>query len=73
MLNAFKDDFGNISLLPALFGRKEFVLTHNVEDFEKVLRNEGIWPVRPGSEAMHYHRHVLRADFFQGSEGLLAT
>ena len=73
MLNAFKEDFGIICRLPALFGRQEFVLTHNVEDFEKVLRNEGIWPVRPGSEAMLYHRRVLRADFFQGTEGLLPT
>lgn len=73
MLNAFKQDFGNIALLPGLFGRKEFVITHNVEDFEKVLRNEGIWPVRPGSEAMQYHRHVHRAEVFQGTEGLLST
>ncbi|TMW43220.1 hypothetical protein DOY81_011700 [Sarcophaga bullata] len=74
LLNAFKADYGNISRLPALFwGSPRAVITHNVEDFEKVLRNEGIWPFRPGSEAMLYHRHVLRADFFQGREGLLAT
>ncbi|XP_065371245.1 cytochrome P450 CYP12A2-like isoform X3 [Calliphora vicina] len=73
LLQAFKEDFGNVSYLPGFFGRKSFVFTHNVEDFEKILRNEGIWPVRPGSEALHYHRHVHRAEFFQGVEGLLAT
>ena len=73
MMNAFKEDFGNIARLPGFFGREGFVITHNVEDFEKVLRNEGVWPFRPGSEALHYHRNVHRAEFFQGTEGLIAT
>lgn len=73
MLNAFKEDFGNVAYLPGFFGRQGFVITHNVEDFEKVLRNEGIWPKRPGSEYLQYHRHVHRKDFFQGVEGLLST
>ncbi|TMW39771.1 hypothetical protein DOY81_015149, partial [Sarcophaga bullata] len=73
MLNAFKEDYGNIARLPGFFGREDVVMTHNVEDFEKVLRNEGIWPNRPGSEALHYHRNVHRAEFFQGIEGLIAT
>ncbi|XP_023294404.2 cytochrome P450 CYP12A2-like [Lucilia cuprina] len=73
MLNAFKEDLGNVAFLPGFFGREGFVITHNVEDFEKILRNEGIWPVRPGSDYLQYHRHVHRADFFQGVEGLLST
>ncbi|XP_037815908.1 cytochrome P450 CYP12A2-like isoform X2 [Lucilia sericata] len=73
MLNAFKEDLGNVAFLPGFFGRKGFVITHNVEDFEKILRNEGIWPIRAGSDYLHYHRHVHRADFFQGIEGLLST
>ncbi|KAM7362618.1 cytochrome P450 CYP12A2-like [Cochliomyia hominivorax] len=73
LMNALKEDLGNIARLPGFFGRKEFVFTHNVEDFEKILRNEGVWPNRPGSEALQYHRHVHRADFFQGIEGLIST
>ncbi|XP_065371244.1 cytochrome P450 CYP12A2-like isoform X2 [Calliphora vicina] len=73
LLQAFKEDFGNVSHLPGFFGGKSFVFTHNVDDFEKVLRNEGISPVRPGSESLYYHRHVHRAEFFQGVEGLLAS
>lgn len=73
LFEALKADLGNISRLPGFFGKKETVLTHNVEDFEIVLRNEGIWPTRTGSEGIHYHRHVHRADFFQGIEGLLST
>ena len=73
LFETFKKDMGNVSRVPGFFGRKELVLTHNVEDFEMVLRNEGIWPVRTGSEGIQYHRHVHRADFFQGIEGLLAT
>ncbi|XP_065371242.1 cytochrome P450 CYP12A2-like [Calliphora vicina] len=73
LLEAFREDLGSVAHLPGFFGREGFVITHNVDDFEKVLRNEGIWPNRPGSEALHYHRHVHRAEFFQGVEGLIAT
>ncbi|KAI8118151.1 Cytochrome P450 CYP12A2 [Lucilia cuprina] len=73
LMLAFKEDFGSVARLPGFFGRPEFVITHNVEDFEKVLRNEGIWPERAGSEALQYHRHVHRAEFFQGVEGLIST
>lgn len=72
-IEAFKIDLGHVSRMPGFFGTQETVLTHNVEDFEKVLRNEGIWPNRMGSESLYYHRHVLRADFFQNTEGLIGT
>ncbi|KAM7361973.1 uncharacterized protein ACRADG_012837 [Cochliomyia hominivorax] len=73
IINAYKRDIGNVSRIPSFFGRREFVITHNVEDFENIYRNEGIWPNRPSSEAIQYHRHVHRADFFQGVEGLIST
>ncbi|KAI8115282.1 Cytochrome P450 CYP12A2 [Lucilia cuprina] len=73
MMEALRKDLGNVAYLPGFLGRKGIVITHNVDDFEVVLRNEGIWPYRPGSETLHYHRHVHRADFFQGVEGLIST
>ncbi|XP_033255024.1 probable cytochrome P450 12a5, mitochondrial [Drosophila miranda] len=42
-------------------------------DFEAVFLNEGVWPHRPGSDTLRYHRKTHRKDFFQGVEGALPT
>ncbi|XP_013107496.2 cytochrome P450 CYP12A2 [Stomoxys calcitrans] len=73
MVMDVKDECGNISKIPGLFGRDDAVMSHNPDDFEILFRNEGIWPVRPGSDGLAYHRSVHRADFFKGVEGILAT
>lgn len=72
-LLALRKDFGNIYKLAGSFGRPDVIFTHNVEDFEKILRNEGIWPRRPGLLTLSYHRRVHRPDFFKGHTGLLTT
>lgn len=73
LMLAFKRDFGDICLLKGMLGKKDFVCTHNPEDFEQVLRNEGSWPIRPGMEVLEYYRNVLKKDFYQGTGGLLST
>lgn len=70
---SFKEELGSIAKFNGFFGQKDVVVTHNADDFEVVLRNEGIWPVRPSLEALHYHRTVHRAEYFQGVEGILST
>ncbi|XP_023294457.2 cytochrome P450 CYP12A2-like isoform X1 [Lucilia cuprina] len=72
-LMALREDLGSFCKIPGSFGQTDIVFTHNVQDFETLLRNEGIWPKRVGLEALNYHRSVYRADYFQGTEGLLAT
>ncbi|XP_075148688.1 cytochrome P450 CYP12A2-like [Haematobia irritans] len=73
LMLAFKDDMGPISRIKGVLGKPDVVITHNPNDFEKALRNEGVWPVRPGSETIFYHRSVHRGDIFQDVEGLLGT
>lgn len=73
MMLAFREDIGPIGRLKIFPGRPYIVFTHNPQDFEKVFRNEGIWPVRPGFETSYYHRSVHQANFFQGIEGLIGT
>ncbi|XP_061391254.1 cytochrome P450 CYP12A2-like [Musca vetustissima] len=73
MMLALKEDMGPIGRIKVSPGKPFTVFTHNPQDFEMALRNEGIWPVRPGSEAMYYHRNVHRAEIFQGVEGLIGT
>lgn len=70
---AYRDDWGDIAVFKGLLGKSDFVVTHNPEDFEEVLRNEGTWPIRPGMEGLHYYRSVWREDFYQGVEGLLSA
>ncbi|XP_005177073.1 cytochrome P450 CYP12A2-like [Musca domestica] len=73
LMLALKKDLGDISLLRGMLGKKSFVVTHNPQDFEMVLRNEGICPVRPGMEVLAHYRSVVKKDFYQGNEGLLST
>lgn len=73
LMLAMKEDFGDITLLKGMLGKKSFVVTYNPQDFEQVLRNEGIWPIRPGLEVLAHYRSVVRRDYYQGTEGLLST
>uniref|UniRef100_A0A1I8NQL9 Cytochrome P450 n=1 Tax=Stomoxys calcitrans TaxID=35570 RepID=A0A1I8NQL9_STOCA len=73
LMLAFKEDLGAIGLVKGVFGKPDTVLCHDPQDFEKVYRNEGVWPTRPGMEILYHYRHVIRKDFFQGVEGLSGT
>ena len=73
ILNLMKEDYGSIHRWPAMFGREGMVVTHNPEDFEKIFRNEGIWPERRGSETLQHHRTNYRSSYFQGVEGLISS
>ncbi|KAH8307549.1 hypothetical protein KR044_001692, partial [Drosophila immigrans] len=70
---AMRKDYGEIFRMPTLFGSDPLVTTYNPKDFEVVYRHEGIWPHRPGSDTMRYHREKYRKDFFQGVEGLIPS
>ncbi|XP_054726672.1 probable cytochrome P450 12a5, mitochondrial [Anastrepha obliqua] len=73
LVTAMLKDYGPIFLMPAMPGRPSILVTHNPDDFENLFRNEGAWPIRPLSEAVRYYRNKLRADFFEGVEGVIAT
>ncbi|KAH8417248.1 hypothetical protein KR222_007047 [Zaprionus bogoriensis] len=70
---AVREDYGDILRMPTIFGSTPMVSTYNPKDFEVVYRHEGIWPHRPGSDTMRYHREEFRKDFFQGVEGLIPS
>ncbi|KAH8417845.1 hypothetical protein KR222_007037, partial [Zaprionus bogoriensis] len=64
---------GDLFRLPAGLGKPEMVVSHDPEHFETVLRNEGPWPERFGSALLHHHRNEYRKDFYDGTEGIVAT
>lgn len=73
LMLAMREDYGDIFRMPGIFGSDPVVMTYNPKDFEAVYRHEGIWPHRPGSDTVRYHREKLRKDFFQGVEGLIPS
>lgn len=73
LMSAFRNELGSIGVIKGIFGRPDVVLCHNPQDFEKVYRNEGIWPNRPIMVTLYYYRSVLRKEIFQGVEGLGGT
>ncbi|KAH8292309.1 hypothetical protein KR054_008261 [Drosophila jambulina] len=73
MFKAMQEDYGDLFFLGGMLGSPAVLMTHNPKDFEVVFRNEGVWPLRPGSDTLRYHRTVHRKDFFQGVEGVIPS
>ncbi|KAI8039818.1 probable cytochrome P450 12d1 proximal, mitochondrial [Drosophila gunungcola] len=65
--------YGDIFIMPGMFGRKDWVTTFNTKDIETVFRNEGIWPHREGLDSMVYFRQHVRQDVYGEVQGLVAA
>ncbi|XP_017112236.1 probable cytochrome P450 12a5, mitochondrial [Drosophila elegans] len=73
MFEAMRQDYGDVFYMSGMMGSPAFVVTHNPKDFEVVFRSEGVWPYRPGGDALRYHRTVYRKDFFDGVQGIIPS
>ncbi|XP_075163577.1 putative cytochrome P450 12c1, mitochondrial [Haematobia irritans] len=56
LMRLCRQRYGDIYLLPGLFGMSTNLVTFNLEDHEKVFRTEGPQPMRPGMEAVEFYR-----------------
>ncbi|CAD7015059.1 probable cytochrome P450 12c1, mitochondrial [Ceratitis capitata] len=65
-----RERFGDIYRMPGVIGQPDSVVLFNVNDFEKVYRTEGIWPNRPGTDAVRYYRENRKDGFFAETLGL---
>nr|AFH54190.1 cytochrome P450 [Bactrocera dorsalis] len=65
-----RERLGDIYRLPGVIGQPDSVVLFNVDDFEKVYRTEGIWPKRPGTDAVRYYRENRKDGFFKETMGL---
>ncbi|RZC35922.1 cytochrome P450 12c1, mitochondrial [Asbolus verrucosus] len=65
----FYEQYGDTSIMKGIYGQQPIVFLFNVQDIEKLYRNEGIWPIRKGIESFQYYRKS-RKDIFQ-NPGLL--
>lgn len=68
----YRKDYGEIFMLPGIFGKRNVVFSFDPEDYQKVFRTEGIWPVRRGLDIVHYYRKILRPHIFKHAAGLVA-
>lgn len=65
-----RERLGDIYRLPGVIGQPDSVVLFNVDDFEKVYRTEGMWPSRPGTDAVRYYRQNRKDGFFKETMGL---
>lgn len=63
--------YGPLVKMPGFLGRKEFVVSYEPEDFEKIYRTEGPWPYRMGLDTLSYWRRNVRKDIFKKFRGLV--
>ncbi|KAL0278225.1 UNVERIFIED_CONTAM: hypothetical protein PYX00_000103 [Menopon gallinae] len=59
-----REQFGDIVRLTGM-GRKDVVFLFDSADFEKMHRNESVWPFRQGLECMTYYQKNMRSDLFK--------
>ncbi|XP_065365991.1 probable cytochrome P450 12a4, mitochondrial [Calliphora vicina] len=67
-----RSQYGDIFLVPGLFGKRDVLFTYNPKDYQQVFRTEGIYPMRRGFDIIQYHRKELKKDIFKHAVGLVA-
>lgn len=66
-----RQEYGDTLRVPGVLGKKTILLSFVVDDIKKVFRADGVWPIRPGTEALQFYRKKYHADFFNDIEGLI--
>ncbi|XP_017037604.1 probable cytochrome P450 12c1, mitochondrial [Drosophila kikkawai] len=73
LMRLYRKQFGEICMIPGLFGMPSTVIAFNAETFEKVFRTEGQWPVRGGAEPVLHYRENRPDGFFKDCVGLFSN
>ncbi|KAH8234977.1 hypothetical protein KR032_007006, partial [Drosophila birchii] len=73
LMSLYKKQFGDICLIPGLFGMPTLVIAYNMETFEKVFRTEGQWPRRDGADPVLHYRDNRPDGFFKDCVGLFSN
>ncbi|XP_017068645.1 probable cytochrome P450 12d1 proximal, mitochondrial [Drosophila eugracilis] len=70
---AMRSRYGDIFIMPGIFGRKDWVTTFSPKDIEMVFRNEGNWPQRETFASISHFRTQIRKDFYGENVGLVSA
>lgn len=68
-----REQYGDITKFPAMFGRPEMVMTFNTNDVEKVFRFEGKFPHRRTMETLEHYRQNVRPDIYSEYGSLISA
>ncbi|KAH8348639.1 hypothetical protein KR084_009332 [Drosophila pseudotakahashii] len=68
---SMRDRYGDLFIMPGMFGRQDMVTTFSTKDIEMVFRSEGVWPQRDVFPSITYHRTHVRKDFYEGNLGIV--
>ncbi|XP_062535024.1 probable cytochrome P450 12a5, mitochondrial [Armigeres subalbatus] len=68
----FRDNYGDLVRMPGMFGKRDLLLSFHPNDYERLFRNEGQWPLRRGLDTFEYYRTQVRTDVFKGKGGLVS-
>ncbi|KAH8321390.1 hypothetical protein KR074_003554, partial [Drosophila pseudoananassae] len=71
--SAMRNRYGDIFIIPGMFGKKDWVTTFSTKDIEMVFRNEGIWPQRDTFASLVHFRTKVRPDIYGESIGLVVS
>lgn len=66
-------EYGSIVKIEKLLGKPDMVFLYDVDEIEKVFRNEEIMPHRPSMSSLYYYKHVLKKDYFGELAGVIAV
>lgn len=67
-----RDEFGDIIVIPAMFGKPQFTTIFNITDIEKLFRFEGQFPYRRSLETLTHYRKNIRPDIYHESGDLIS-
>lgn len=67
-----QSEYGLLARFPGMLGRRDVLISFDPQDFERVYRTEGQWPLRRGLELFTYYRKNVRPDLFQNMGGLIS-
>uniref|UniRef100_A0A182T0T9 Uncharacterized protein n=1 Tax=Anopheles maculatus TaxID=74869 RepID=A0A182T0T9_9DIPT len=68
-----REEYGDLYRIPGWMGRPDILMSFSPEDFEKIYRTEGQWPVRRSFDCMAYYRQQVRPEIFGETNGLVTS
>lgn len=69
----FYDEYGKIVRLTGLIGRPDLLFVYDVDEIEKIYRQEGPTPFRPSMPCLVHYKSVVRKDFFGSLPGVVGV
>ncbi|XP_075162683.1 putative cytochrome P450 12c1, mitochondrial [Haematobia irritans] len=64
LMQVCRKRYGDIYLLPGIFGKPTNLISFNLEDYERIIRTEGVYPNRPSNDVIYDYRMGRKDDLY---------